>query len=88
MANSFIRPLYRKIYDEEFDYGSFEKRMKMQSCIYLLQQFGLNVGDYDFSWYIHGPYSLQLQDDMLEISKEASSELHCSEFALSVVKKT
>lgn len=87
MANCFIGPLYKKVYGENFDYGDFGKRMKMQKCIYLIEQLGLNVGGYDFSWYKHGPYSQRLQDDMYIASGLPSAELQYSDFAISVLDK-
>lgn len=87
MANIFIKPIYREVYGEAFDYGDFGKRMKMQKCIYLMGQLGLNIGEYDFSWYKHGPYSQQLQNDMYEESGKEESILYYSEFAQSVLKQ-
>jgi len=64
MANSYLLPIYRKIYGSDFDYGNFENRLEMQKAVYLLQDMGVPVGDYGFRWYQHGPYSQSLQDDM------------------------
>ena len=64
MSNSYLLPIYKDIYHETFSYDSFDKRMKMQKAIYLLQEMGAPVGDYAFFWYKHGPYSQDLQDDM------------------------
>ena len=87
MSNSFIVPLYKKIFDEDFNYGDFGKRMKMQKCIYLLEQYGINVGEYDFTWYKHGPYSQRLQDDMYVENNKPSVELSYSDFASSVIER-
>ena len=38
--------------------------MEMQKAVYLLQDMGVPVGSYGFRWYLHGPYSQVLQDDM------------------------
>lgn len=64
MANQYLLPLYRRLFDEEFDYSDFDKRLKMQKAVYLLQNMGVALGDYGFRWYFHGPYSQDLQDDM------------------------
>lgn len=64
MAITYLKPIYKKLYDEDFVYASFPCRMKMQKAIYLLQNAGIPVGDYGFRWYKHGPYSQRLQDDM------------------------
>ena len=64
MANRILLPLYEKLYNKKFDYSNFDQRMEMQKAIYLLQDMGVPVGDYGFRWYIHGPYSQELHDDM------------------------
>ena len=63
MANRYLLPVYAYIFDEPFNYSSFAKRLKMQKAIYLLQEMGVPVGDYGFTWYKHGPYSQRLLDD-------------------------
>lgn len=42
---------------------SFDDRLKSQKKVYLLQSLGTNLG-YDYNWYIHGPYSPTLTDDI------------------------
>jgi len=64
MANRYLHYLYKRLFDEPFSYGDFTKRLKMQKGIYLLQEMGVPVGDYRFTWYKHGPYSQSLLDDM------------------------
>lgn len=63
MANKYLLPIYSYLYGEPFAYASFDKRLKMQKAIYLLQEMGVPVSDYGFSWYKHGPYSQALLDD-------------------------
>lgn len=64
MANKNLLSVYKKLYEKDFDYGSFDQRLEMQKGIYLLQDMGVPVGSYGFRWYQHGPYSQSLQDDM------------------------
>ena len=64
MANRYLMPLYKQLFNEDFSYSDFSKRLKMQKAIYLLQEMGVPVGDYRFSWFKHGPYSQTLLDDM------------------------
>lgn len=64
MANRYLLPLYKNLYDKDFDYSNFDQRMEMQKAIYLLQDMGVPVGDYGFRWYLHGPFSQDLHDDM------------------------
>lgn len=42
--------------------NKFRDRLKLQKWIYLLQAFGLYM-DYNFSWYMYGPYSPELARD-------------------------
>ena len=64
MANKYLLPVFDEIYGEGFRYSDFNQRMEMQKAIYLLQNMGVPVGEYGFRWYLHGPYSQSLQDDM------------------------
>lgn len=87
MANRYLLPIYKMLYDEEFSYADFEKRMEMQKGIYLLQDMGVPVGDYGFRWYLHGPYSQELQDDMYYEDGRPTAELSLSsENANSIVQ--
>ncbi len=58
--NNSLSAIYEKIYGCPFSYDSFEDRKKLQKAIYLLENMGVNVGDYSFSWDSYGPYSLGL----------------------------
>lgn len=49
-----------------FDLWSFKGRLLFQKRIYLVQALGLHLG-YNFSWYIHGPYSPKLTRDGFEL---------------------
>lgn len=69
MANSKLLPVYKNLFGTDFDYHEFSDRVKMQKAIYLLQEMGVPVGDYGFHWYLRGPYSQELQDDMHEENK-------------------
>lgn len=68
MAREFLKPIYRDVYGSEFNHSVFESRMEMQKLVYILQEAGVTIGDYDFLWYKHGPYSQELQNDILNIS--------------------
>lgn len=43
----------------EFSMADFEHRLRLQKFVYLLQAFDVRLG-YDYSWYLHGPYSTRL----------------------------
>ena len=46
----------------------FNARLILQKTVYLLEQFGLNIG-YFFGWYLHGPYSPSLARDAYTLTK-------------------
>ena len=46
MANKYLLPVFNEIYGENFSYADFNQRMEMQKAIYLLQDMGVPVGDY------------------------------------------
>jgi hypothetical protein len=48
--------------------SNFNYRLILQKTVYLMQQFGLNIG-YSFSWYLRGPYSPTLTRDTYELIK-------------------
>lgn len=85
MANSYLLPIYKKIYGSDFDYTRFDNRLEMQKTIYLLQDMGVPVGSYGFRWYQYGPYSQSLQDDMFyESRRECQSLTISKEYAESI----
>lgn len=45
----------------------FENRFKIQKYVYLARYFGLDVG-YDYSLYLHGPYSRDLAEDYYNLA--------------------
>lgn len=87
MANRYLLPVYKTLYEHDFSYSEFDQRMEMQKAVYLLQDMGVPVGDYGFRWYRHGPYSQRLQDDMYYESGRACAELTLSkEYADSIAR--
>lgn len=87
MANRKLYPMYKQLFGEDFSYDSFAMRLKMQKGIYLLQELGVAIGDYRFSWYKHGPYSQELLDDMYIAQSIPSLKLDLSSDSTSAVKK-
>ena len=67
MANYLRKPVFKSIFDRDFQPNVFEDRLEMQKTVYLLQNMGISVGDYKFMWYKHGPYSQILQNDILNL---------------------
>jgi len=48
--------------------SDFNSRLILQKTVYLMREFGLNIG-YSFSWYLRGPYSPNLTRDTYELAK-------------------
>lgn len=87
MANKYIVPVFNELYEKNFDYADFDQRMEMQKAIYLLQDMGVPVGEYGFRWYLHGPYSQSLQDDMYyEDGRNCSKLILNKEYANNIQK--
>lgn len=53
----------------EINMNSFDSRLMLQKCTYLLQACGVNLG-YGFNWYLRGPYSSYLADVGFYASRE------------------
>jgi uncharacterized protein YwgA len=49
-----------------FNVNSFTGRLIFQKTVYFLQRFGINF-EYNYNWYIYGPYSQKLHKDSYEI---------------------
>lgn len=47
------------------DIDTFPERKKLQKLVYLLGVFGINL-DFNFEWYLHGPYSRSLTKTLYE----------------------
>lgn len=67
-----------------FNLCTFKGRLVLQKTIYLLQSYGLNLG-YNFSWYIHGPYSTQLTKDAFRL-QNIYSEIPAAKFTDSKIE--
>lgn len=85
--NAILNGLYFEIYNEEFDYGDLSKRIKLQKAVYLLENMGVDIGDYSFSWNKYGPYSLMLDNDASKIVNEGERCDSFSEFAKKCFQK-
>ncbi len=48
--------------DKNFSMDKFEDKLEVQKIIYLLQEYGVNLG-YEYEWYIRGPYCKQVSTD-------------------------
>lgn len=76
-----LKEIYRKVYDESFDYSNLDNRIKLQKAVYFLENMGIHVGDYSFSWNKYGPYSLGLDSDAQKCNLQTEKEIIFSDIA-------
>lgn len=62
--------VYKRIYNEDIKANSFQDRLMAQKTAYILREIGMNIGDYGYRWYKHGPYSQTVQDDILFLTSK------------------
>ena len=82
-----LKEIYRKVYDEAFVYGKLDHRIKLQKAVYILENMGVHVGDYSFSWNKYGPYSLGLDSDARKCDSKEEQEIIFSDIAESGFQK-
>jgi uncharacterized protein YwgA len=58
--------LLDEIGQSDYNLASFQTRLRLQKAVYLMQSFGADLG-YRYNWYIRGPYSSSLADDLYAI---------------------
>jgi uncharacterized protein YwgA len=51
---------------------SFDTRLEAQKLVYLMRETGLPLR-YNFGWYVHGPYSSSLADDLYSLSRQVEA---------------
>jgi len=79
--NNYLKAIYEKVYSDSFTYEDFENRKKLQKAVYLLENMGVAVGDYSFSWDSYGPYSLSLDCEASQLDEAKPQEFSFSRFA-------
>ncbi|MGO5116575.1 hypothetical protein ACTQ33_16540 [Candidatus Avoscillospira sp. LCP25S3_F1] len=79
--NYLLKAIYGKVYDEDFAYGNFDDRKKLQKAVYLLENMGVDIGDYSFVWDSYGPYSLGLDCEASQLDDRCTQEFTFSKFA-------
>lgn len=58
-----ILNLYERFYNEKYPSGSVDEQnttqihINSQKMCYLLKMYGVNIGDFCFTWNFHGPFS-------------------------------
>lgn len=70
--NSFIKAL-EDANILKFNKNRFNHRLKLQKYVYIANLYGLRA-NYDYSLYIHGPYSSELADDYYTIEDFSNEE--------------
>lgn len=65
-----LKEIYSGIFAEEFNFDDLNQRIKLQKVIYMLENLGVHVGDYSFTWNKYGPYSIALDDDAYRCSQQ------------------
>lgn len=84
----YIGNAYLSVFGKHFAYrAGLNERMQMQKMVYLLERMGMNVGDYNFVWYKHGPYSQGLQDDASKIKASTMRDVKFTEHAQIIMNK-
>lgn len=78
-----LKEIYREIYQKPFNYEDFNDRKELQKAIYLLENMGVSVGDYSFSWDKYGPYSLSLDYDAQKLTETEEKKFLFSDLAKS-----
>lgn len=58
--------ILKKVRGFRFNMRTKSGRILFQKIVYFLQVFGIDL-EYEFSWYIHGPYSSPLASDGFEL---------------------
>lgn len=84
-----LKEIYRKVYDEQFVYDNLEHRIKLQKAVYILENMGVYVGDYSFSWNEYGPYSLGLDCDAKNLKNSKEKKVvfsQTAEKAIEIIK--
>jgi uncharacterized protein YwgA len=66
IMNPFVLAGLLKRAYPDFNMISFDNRLKVQKFVYLLQEWGLNLG-YRFSLYLRGPYCTEVAKDAFQM---------------------
>lgn len=69
-----LKEIYQLIYREKFIYENSNHRIKLQNVIYLLENMGINIGDYSFVWGEYGPYSISIDFNAKKNNQEPENK--------------
>jgi uncharacterized protein YwgA len=59
---------YQGIFGKKIQLNTIMDRIILQKIVVIGEALGLKFGEYDYSWYVHGPYSSSLTVDAYEIA--------------------
>lgn len=82
MENSFLIPVFERIFERKFNPKNNEDRKDLKNAVYLLCRMGINVGNYSFAWFRDRIISISLQGDIDRITGEESVSLNFSPDAM------
>lgn len=68
--SSILLRVYNDFTSERLNTSNPDDKVIMQKIVFLLNELGLVVGDYKFSWDKYGPFSQSLHNDIALISEE------------------
>ena len=63
MANRYLLPIYKMVYDEDYNHTIKEHVNKMQHMVYLLEEMCVPIGEYGFRLRSGSPFSDPLYFD-------------------------
>lgn len=76
MNNSdVLSSAFSQVYSRQFKSSSFDDRLEMQKMAFLMKELGTSCGDYSFVWYKYGPYSQELQNDIIRLTCDSDGEI-------------
>lgn len=82
-----LKEIYYEVYGSNFSYQSLDNRIELQKAVYFLENMGVSVGDYSFSWDKYGPYSLSLDSDAQRCSNTEAQSVVFSDSAKKIFSK-
>ena len=75
-----------KFFGKDIDMQIYKDRLILQKLIYLLDSKGVEF-NYNFGWYVRGPYSSSLASDGYALSEKKYEEVELSQNETKIIKK-
>ena len=80
-----IGSIYKSIFNRDLNSACLDDQICAQKVVYLIENMGIRIGDYNYVWSKYGPYSCDLQRDIL--NTKGSKDLNYSEAMSSALEK-